>query len=256
MAKTPDKAKVSMIADLLRRIDRGDDMRLLARDAGRIAGDITPAELAAAEFSLLDDGYTPTAVNKLSSAFVLTLGYERQVSSPKDPSEDGHILQKVIAEHGVFRCLAGELSEAAADLRGMDCIFDTALEYRRLLHVVDHLGAMKEHFEREDDVILPYLKRFGWVSLCVAAENDHARLRADIDWLTSFVTAIQVCSPADYQAELTAGVATFCSCLSEHLVFEEGLLWPIALVVIDNPAVWRAMKALCEEIGYCGIHVS
>jgi len=256
MAKAPNKAKTAMIAELLRRIDQGGDMRLLAKDASRIASDISPAELAAAEFSLLDDGYTPVIVNKLSSAFVLMLGYERQVSGPKDQSEDGHILQKVIAEHGVFRCWAAELSEAAADLRAMDCIFDTALEYRRLLHVVEHLGAMKEHFEREDDVILPYLRRLGWASLCMAAENEHARLRADIDWLTSFVMAIQVCSPEDFQAELVAGVARFCSCLSEHLSFEDGLLWPIALVVIDDPAPWSAMKALCEEIGYCGIHVA
>jgi DUF438 domain-containing protein len=256
MAKALDKAKASMVAEFLRRIDRGDDMRLLAKDAGRIAGDISPAELAAAECSLLDDGYAPAVVNQLSTAFVLMLGYERQASRPKDPSQDGHILQKVIAEHGVFRCLAAELSEATADLRGMDCVLDTASEYRRLLHVVDHLHAMKEHFEREDDVILPYLRRFGWANLCVVAENDHAQLRADIDWLTSFVTAIQTCSPEDFQTALVAGVGRFCSCLSEHLSFEDGLLWPIALVVIDDPAAWRTMKAVCEEIGYCGIHVA
>lgn len=256
MAKTPDKAKASMITGLLRRIDRGDDIRVLVKDASRIAEDISPAELAAAEHSLLDDGYAPAAVNQLSAAFVFMLRYEQQVSGPKDESQDGHILQKVIAEHGVFRCLAAELSEATADLRAMECISDTASEYRRLLHVVDHLSAMKEHFEREDDVILPYLRRFGWANLCVVAENDHAQLRADIDSLTSLVTAIQAFSPEDFQTALVAVVGRFCSCLSEHLSFEDGLLWPIALVVIDDPAVWRTMKALCEEIGYCGIHVA
>jgi DUF438 domain-containing protein len=259
MAKAPDRAKASMIAEFLRRIDRGDDVRVLAKDASRIAEDISPAELAAAERSLLSDGYTPTAVNQLSDAFVLMRMYEQQVCGPKDRSQDGHILQKVTAEHGVFRCLAAELREATADLRAMECmecISDTASEYRRLIHVVDHLSAMKEHFEREDDVILPYMRRFGWANLCVVAENDHAQLRADIDSLTSLVTAIQAFSPEDFLTALVAGVGRFCSCLSEHLSFEDGLLWPIALVVIDNPAVWRTMKALCEEIGYCGIHVA
>jgi len=256
MAKTLDKARVSMVAELLRRIDKGDDVRLLAKDASRIAENISPAELAAAELSLLDDGYTPTAVNQLSTAFVVMRIYEQHVSGPKGQFQDVHILQKVTAEHGVFRCLAAELNEAAADLRAMECIWDTASEYRRLIHVVDHLSAMKEHFEREDDVILPYLKRLGWANLCVVAENDHAQLRADIDSLTSLVTAIHAFSPEDFQTALVAGVGRFCSCLLEHLSFEDGLLWPIALVVIDNPAVWRTMKALCEEIGYCGIHVS
>jgi DUF438 domain-containing protein len=256
MAKAPDKAKAFMVAELLRRIDRGDDVRVLAKDAGRIAENISPAELAAAGRTLLDEGYTPAAINQLSAAFVLMRRYEQQVSGPKDQSQDGHILQRVIAEHGVFRCLAAELSEATAGLRAMECISDTASEYRQLIHVVDHLPAMKEHFEREDDVILPYLRRVGWANLCVVAEKDHAQLRADIDWLTSFVTAIQVRSPEDFQTELAAGVGRFCSCLSQHLSFEDGLLWPIALVVIDNPAVWRTMKTFCEEIGYCGIHVA
>jgi len=256
MAKTLDKAKASMVAELLRRIDRGDDIRVLAKDAGRIAENISPAELAAAGRSLLDEGYAPTAINHLSAAFVLMRRYEQQVSGPKDQSQDGHILQRVIVEHGVFRCLAVELSEATADLRAMECISDTASEYRRLIHVVDHLCALKEHFEREDDVILPYLRRLGWANLCVVAENDHAHLRAHIDSLTSLVTAIQAFSPGDFQTALAAGVGRFCSCLSEHLSFEDGLLWPIALVVMDDPAVWRTMKALCEEIGYCGIHVA
>lgn len=256
MAKTPDKAKASVVAEFLRRIDSGDDMRVLAKDISRIAGDIGPAELAAAELTLLDDGYAPTVVNQLSTAFVLMLGYERQVSGPNEQSQDVHILQKVTAEHAVFRCLAAELNEAAADLGTMECVSDMASEYRRLVHVLDHLHAMREHFEREDDVILLYLRRLGWANLCVAAGNDHSQLRAHIDSLTSLVAAIHAFSRENFQATLAAGVKRFCSCLAQHLLFEESLVWPIALLVIDDPAVWKTMKALCEEIGYCGIHVT
>jgi hypothetical protein len=256
MAKTLDKARTSMVAEFLRRIDRGDDIRLLARDASRIAENMSPAELKAAGRSLLDEGYAPTIVTHLSTAFVLMRTYEQQRSGPRDQSQDGHILQKVTAEHGVFRCLAAELSEASAGLRGVECISDTAAEYRRLIHVVSHLYAMKEHFEREDDVILPYLRRVGWASLCVVAENDHAQLRAQIDGLTSLVTETNSLGPGEFQTALAVCVGRFCSCLSEHLSFEDGLLWPIALVVIDNPAVWRTMKTVCEEIGYCGVHVA
>jgi DUF438 domain-containing protein len=256
MARTVDKAKVSMVAEFLRQIDAGDDMRLLAKDANRIAENMSPAELAAAGCSLLDEGYAPTIVNHLSAAFVLMRTYEQQRSGPRDPSQDGHILQKVTAEHGVFRCLAAELSEASAGLRGVECISDTAAEYRRLMHVIDHLHAMKEHFEREDDVILPYLRRVGWASLCGVAETDHAQLSVQIDGLTSLVTETNALSPEDFQRALVGCIGRFCSCLAEHLSFEDGLLWPIALVVIDNPAVWRTMKTVCEEIGYCGIHVA
>ena len=256
MAGTIDKAKVSRVADFLRRIDRGENIRLLARNAGRIAEYISPVELMAAGRSLLDEGYAPAIVNHLSTAFLLMRRYGQQLSSPRHESQDGHILQRVSAEHAVFRCLAAEMSEAAASLRSVEYLSDTTTEYRRLAHVVSHLHAMKEHFEREDDVILPYLRRVGWAGLCAVAANDHTQLRAQIDCLTSLVTESQTLSPEDLKAALLSCVGRFCSYLLEHLSFEDGLLWPIALVVIDDPAVWKGMKTVCEEIGYCGVHVT
>jgi DUF438 domain-containing protein len=256
MAKTPDKAKASLVAEFLRRIDRGDDVRVLVRDASRIAESISPAELQAAQRRLLDDGYAPAAVNQLSTAFLLMRRYEQQVSAPRDPAQDGHILVKVIAEHGVFRCLAAELLEAARDLQALECLSDTTSEFRRLIHGIAHLQPMKEHFEREDDIILPYLRKRGWENLCEVVETDHAQLKSQIYHLTSFVTSFQAISPAEFQAALGPGIGRFCACLLDHLAFEDDLLWPLALVVIDNPAAWTTMKALAEEIGYCGIHAA
>jgi DUF438 domain-containing protein len=256
MAGTVDKAKVSRVAEFLRRIDRGENVRLLTKNACRIAEYISPVELVAAERSLLDEGYAPTLVNHLSTAFLLMRRYGQQLSGRRHESQDGHILQRVSAEHAVFRCLAAEMSEVAASLRAAECLSDTATEYRRLAHVVSHLHAMKEHFEREDDVILPYLRRVGWTGLCAVAANDHAQLRAQIDCLTSLVTETQTLSPEDLKAALVDCVVRFCSYLLEHLSLEDGLLWPIALVVIDDPAIWKGVKTVCEEIGYCGVHVT
>ena len=256
MAETPDIAKVSRVAVFLRQIDKGENVRLLAKNACRIAENISPVELAAAGHRLLDEGYEPTIVNHLSAAFLLMRRYGQQRFGPKDQPQDGHILQRVSAEHAVFRCLAAELSEAATSPRAAECMSDTTAEYRRLVHVVSHLRAMKEHFEREDDVILPYLRRVGWTGLCVVAANDHTQLAAQIDCLTSLVTETHTLSPEDLQSVLVGCVSKFCSRLLEHLSFEDGLLWPVALVVIDDPDVWRRMKNICEEIGYCGIHMT
>ena len=255
MAGTLDKAKVSRVADFLRRIDRGDDVKLLVKNACRIAEYVSPDELAAAGHKLLDEGYASTIVNHLSAAFLLMRRYARQLSGPKEKSQASHILQRVSAEHALFRCLAAELHEVAENLRASEYLSNTAAEYRQLAHAVSHLCAMKEHFEREDDVILPYLKRTGWDSLCTIAARDHMQLKAQIDCLTSLVSESQTLSPEDLQAALADCVESFCSCLLEHLSFEDGLLWPVALAVIDNPAVWQGMKTVCEEIGYCGIHV-
>lgn len=256
MPKTLDKAKIRKVADFLKRIDRGDDVRGLATSVRRISEDVSPVELAAAGRILFDEGYAPTIVNHLLAAFSLIGKYVDRSGGPKDYSQHGHILQRVSAEHALFRCLAAELSEIAVRLRAAPYLSDTMVEYGQFTHVVSHFSAMKEHFEREDDVILPYLRRIGWTGLCAVATNDHAQLGAQIDCLTSLVTEPHTLSPDDLQSSLVDCVGRFCACLLEHLSFEDSVLWPLALVVIDDPAVWTKIKTVCQEIGYCGIHVT
>jgi len=256
MSKTLDKAKIRRVADFLKRIDKGDDVRGLATSVRRITEDIGPVELAAAGRVLFNEGYAPTIVNHLLAAFSLIEKYVERSAGLQDCSQHGHILQRVSAEHALFRCLAAELSEIAASLRTAPYMSDALAEYRQLTHVVSHLNAMKEHFEREDDVILPYLKRVGWTGLCAVATNDHTQLSAQIDCLTSLVTEPQTLSPDDLQSSLVDCIGRFCACLLEHLSFEDSVLWPLALVVIDDPAVWKRIKTVCQEIGYCGIHMT
>ncbi|MFC1766256.1 hypothetical protein ACFL6U_29795 [Planctomycetota bacterium] len=45
-----------------------------------------------------------------------------------------------------------------------------------------------------------------------------------------------------------------CPLLQEHLAFEDGLLYPMALVLIDNEATWKTIKTLEEQVDYSGVH--
>lgn len=254
MEQKCDPSRARALVRLLQRMDGGEDIKLLAKEAGQIAPKIGPAEMAAAEQRLLDSGYTAAAVTQLSAAFVLMGVYERQKGGSPGASTDSHILQRVSAEHGIFRCLAVELGDALEDIVGLSEISDTSSELRRLAHAVRHLRAINEHFDREDDVILPYLKARGWTSLCQLVAKDHAQLRASVVNLAGLIATFEALEPEDFKSQLAAGVTSFCRCLSEHLSFEDGLLWPLMLVVVDKPATWKTIKALCDEIGYCGVH--
>jgi DUF438 domain-containing protein len=254
MEQKCDPSKARALVQLLQRMDGGENIKLLAKEAGQIAPKIGPAEMAAAERRLLDSGYTEAAVTQLSAAFVLMGVYERQKDRSPGASADSHILQRVSAEHGIFRCLAVELGDALEDVMGLSEISDTSSEFRRLAHAVRHLRAINEHFDREDDVILPYLKARGWTSLCQLVAKDHTQLKASVVNLAGLIATFEALEPEDFKSHLAAGVTSFCRCLSEHLSFEDGLLWPLMLVVVDKPGTWKTIKALCDEIGYCGVH--
>jgi DUF438 domain-containing protein len=232
----------------------GKDIKLLTKEAGEIAARVSPTEIAAAERRLLDSGYPAAAVTQLSAAFVLMGVYERQNSRPAEQAVDSHILRRVSAEHTMFRCLTAELGDVLEDIMGLDQMSDTSSEARRLAHAVRHLRPMSEHFDREDDVILPYMAARGWTGLCQLIARDHTQLRAHIDNLVGLVATFGTFEPQSFKSRLAAAITGFCACLLEHLSFEDGLLWPLMLIVIDDPATWKQIKALCDEIGYCGVH--
>lgn len=254
MQQECSKSKTRALVRILRRIDEGEDLRLVAQEAGQIAENVGPGEMAAAQDRLRKSGYPDLVIAQLSAAFVLAGVYERQRSRSIDSSPPPDILQMVTAEHAMFRALAGQLVRVLEDIQTLDSMTDTSVEYRRLVHTVRHLRGMNEHFDREEDAIFPYLRRQGWAALCRMAAADHEKLRNHVGRLTVLVGMSGEFQLQEFRSRLTREISGFCQHLHEHLSFEDGLLWPMALVVIDDPTTWKTITALCDEIGYCGIH--
>jgi len=58
-----------------------------------------------------------------------------------------------------------------------------------------------------------------------------------------------------FKAELITTSRRLQTIMQEHLSQEDCILYPIALRIINDTEVWEQMKALCDEIGYCGLHL-
>lgn len=249
-----NQSKTLALIRLLERIAAGEDLRLVGGEVGKIVGAVGAGEILAAQDHLRQSGYSDGMVAQLLAAFTLMGAYVQRKNQAIGEVTAPHILQMATAEHAMFRSLATQLERVLADLRAVEHLSDTSVEFRRLAHVVHHLKALNEHFDREEDVILPYLRRQSWAGLCRAVAADHARLRTYIDQLTALIDTMSELPPEEFRSYVAAVIDGFCSCLREHLSFEDGLLWPLALVVLDDPATWETITALSDEIGYCGIH--
>jgi DUF438 domain-containing protein len=251
MANTHRNTKKWALTGLFKRIDQGEDPKLLRSEASQLAKSVNPDDIAAAQQTLIDEGYSCRLAHQLSATFVL-MGLQRRKDNN---SENGlpydHILQKIIAEHDLARCFMADLKNVAETICGLNGLTDVSSEFRNLSHIIEHLSAMKEHIEREEDVIFPYLRKLGWEGLCLTAQNEHAKIRIDIDNLVALITSFNEISLEDFKTWLLSIARRLSSIMLEHLSYEDDLLWPISLVVIDDVKVWETIKALCDEIGYC-----
>jgi DUF438 domain-containing protein len=250
MAKTYHSSNRWALTGLFKRINLGDDPKLLQDEACHLADKVDSDDIAAAQKALIDEGYPSQVVQKISSVFVL-MGLHKEKAGPKETTlADNHILQKIFAEHTLARCYLGDLIQITEQIAHLENLTDVSSEFRRLLRIIDHFHQFKQHIEREEDIIFPYLRKYGWKEICKADEEEHKKIVTDIDNLAALVFSLNTIKFENFNRYLQKIVKHFVPLLQGHLSYEEELLWPIALVVVDDAKVWETIKALADEFEY------
>lgn len=255
MANTAESRRAQTLSRLLRRINRGDDPNLIRKEANQLLRNISPKDISAAEQNLIDDGYSVQVVQLLSATFMLMGIPEEQSANLRTWLPVNHLLRTVMVEHDVFQCFLADLNETVEAIGCLYHLTDVSSEFRKLAHIIEHLTAMKKHIEREDDVIFPYLRKHGRISLCRAMQGDHINIRTEIDNLGSLVVLFSEVKLEQFKAGLIAASRRLWAITQEHISQEDEILYPIALRIIGDAKIWEKMKAICDEIGYCGIHL-
>jgi len=255
MTRPTKKCLAEELEGLLLQINDGKPTADIRKQANRLISAITPQDIAQAEDKLMREGLSAQRVQQLSASFILMGLMEGNKSNLRERLTERHVLKKVLAEHDMLQCFIGDLEEVALRISQADFLNDTSGEIRRLEHIAEHVGAMEEHIDREEDVIFPALRSQGWDSLCRSVENDHVYIRSGIGEMTKLVGVFGEISFGVFKDRLLSIVKTLCPILREHLFYEDHILYPVAVAMIDNPPFWDRMHQVCDEIDYCGIHL-
>lgn len=244
--------KIYKLTQLLRRINAGEDLQKVTREAKNFLAGIGPRQLALAEHFLLQCGYSVADLWRLCAAHAEILGDR----SAKLKAELGpnHIIQQILAEHAVMRCFLAELDDVNNAIQRADYCSSESTELRRLVHITGHLLACDEHKEREDQVIFIELERHGLYGPAEIVKTEHLVLDMCMCRLVELIRSLEGTEFSRLKEELDQVVKDLVPTMREHLFKEENLLFPLALELIDDPITWERMKGLCDEIGYCGLH--
>lgn len=240
---------------LLRRISKGEDPAVLRKEATRLINDVRPQDIAAAEQNLIESGFPAQLVQQLSSAFMLMGILEEHSVSVRSKLPYSHILRKVMSEHELARCYLADLEAVVKEIEVQEKITDVSSEFRRLTHIIEHLNAMDEHIDREEDIIFPFLQKHGWATLCRSAHDDHVYIKVAVDDLIKLVSGFKQQDCREFKVRLNSISRYLIKRMLEHLFQEDNILYPIALEIINDKNVWEKMRGVCDDIGYCGVHV-
>jgi uncharacterized protein len=255
MGKCKNNSLAEELTGFLMKLHEGKNDTRLRKEATRLISSITPNDIARAEERLARKGLTSGKIQQLSAAFVLMGVLEDNAEALRQRLGPHHILRKVMAEHELFRCFLADLEEVALQIQATDQLTPTSAVFMRLSHIVEHLNAMDEHMAREDDVLYPELKSHGWQSLFDHVENEHIHIQLAINDLVKLVMAFEQMPFGNFKTRLLSTVRYLCPLLRDHLFQEDRALFPLAASMVSDDKVWQRLRTVCNEIGYCGIHL-
>jgi DUF438 domain-containing protein len=244
-----------VLTHLLKRINQGANPKGLRKEARQLISSVTSKDIASAEQNLINKGFTPQLAGQLSSVFVLLGILEEQSGSLKERLPASHILRKVFAEHELLLCFLADFIDVSEAIGKKRHLSDTSSEFMKLSHIVEHLNAMEEHIEREESIIFPYLKKHGWDSLCRSAHSDHVYIKIAVNDLITLIGSYKKTNLKNFKTRLNSISKYLGTTIAEHVFQEDNILYPIAIEVIDDKKVWDQIKTVCEDIGYCGVHL-
>jgi len=231
------------------------DKDALQKRANRLIDAVSPNDFERAERNLMRNGIPPRKIQQLSTLFIMMGLAEKQKSDLRPRLPDYHILRKVMAEHEMLRCFLADLEEVAIQIQEASHLTVTSGEFMRLSHIVEHLNSLDEHIGREDDVLFPALQKYGWKSLFMQISSEHTYIQMAVDDLLKLLVAFEKMPFTNFKTRLLSTVRYLCPLLREHLFHEDRVLFPLAVSITDDNNLWERLRQICNEIGYCGIHL-
>jgi DUF438 domain-containing protein len=211
-----------------------------------------PEDIALAEQSLLESGFSQGDLRKLYPLEMQLLGNQTQRIRSILPAN--HVVRRIICEHEFIMCFLADLEEASSRIRLMEARDDTTATFRKLEHSVWHLTGLNVHHGLEDDVIMPEIKNRGYAVLAEAGKLDHVFIDASIGKLAELVINGHKMQWPFFKREINLAVSALVSAYREHIFREDNIMLPTALKVIDNPKVWQRINEYCDDISYCCMH--
>ena len=255
MNKHGNKNLAEELTSFLIELSDCKNKEALRKQANQLIDSVSPLDFERAESNLMKNGIPPRKIQQLSTLFIMMGLAEKEKSDLRQRLPDYHILRKVMAEHEMIRCFLADLEEVAQRICHASHLTPTSSELMQLSHIAEHLNSLEEHIGREDDVLFPALKERGWKSLFCRIESEHAYIQMAVDDLIKLIMVFEKMPFNNFKTKLISTVRYLCPLLREHLFHEDRVLFPLAVSTMDDEKLWERLRHMCNEIGYCGIHL-
>lgn len=233
------------VLDLVNKIRDGEgELTEKVRDA---LMDTDPFLIERAEAELLEEGVSRDDIMLLcdarSEVFIAADEIDETILE-----RPGHPIHTLMEEHRQILLFMTEVRSAAREMRAGDPRPD---ETRACLDEVEpFIKEARKHFEREENVLFPYLEKHGIEGPPKAMWSEHEVLRANEQELISLIARRRYMGPDEFISELECQASTLLALLNAHFHKENHVLFPMAIRALDVHE-WNEARRQFVDIGPC-----
>ncbi|SDF51252.1 DUF438 domain-containing protein [Sporolituus thermophilus] len=241
------KQRVEMIVDLIKRYRAGEDLAQIKREAKVIFAHIRPEELRHAEEHLEAIGMDVRDLHDLRTLHLKTL--EEELAQIRAATPPWHPVRTMIDEHDQILRTLNALEDLNGQVQQAPAL--TATMLAKLETIADNLLAAEHHHAREEQVVFPELTKRNIGGTVEVMNMEHSALRSKKQALKNLAKQGNHIEFSRFQQELHELAQALVYDLSDHIYKENHILYPAALRLVTDEALWQELKTRCDEVGYC-----
>lgn len=263
----PTDTRKAKVKELITRLHNGEDPDRIKDEFGNVIHGLTPLEIAAIEGEMIREGMPREEIHRLCDVHLAVMKDAINETPPELP--EWHPIRILLAEHREFlmaatrlRNIGAALARAAGDspethAGGMSSttVRDPdgfAIPWETVKEIENITGGFRHeelHYQREENVLFPYLERHGITEPPAIMWMDHDRIRGIKKDLRNLVDQRETMGPGEFALSLRETALTYHEALSSHFYKENNILFPSSVKVITDPE-WDGIRESFDDIGY------
>jgi len=231
MSKLLSNERKDALRKILDRLRAGESPEALKEEFKELLGEVTPLEISQIEAELVKEG---TPREELMSLCDVHMAMFKESLSKEPDVPDWHPIHILYEEHRGMLQAAERIWKIARDGANQD---------DELQLLAGKLADTEVHYQREENVLFPYLEKHGITEPPAIMWMEHDRIRAERKALISLIES------GTRGKLLETKARGLHELFAAHFQKEGKILFPSAIEVITD-AEWKRIRKEFDEIGY------
>ncbi len=238
--------KKTKIKNLLKALHENPQSVEVKQELKRIVCDLQPPEIAVIEEELVKEGMSREELQRFCDIHLEV--FKEALEKEQAIAPEGHPIRILMEEHKIMLGFPEKLRKTINESLDSQINMNQALN--EIKNIIKHFKESEKHYQREENVLFPYLERKGITQPPAIMWMEHDKIRAIKKQIYRLFEEQAGKDFKEFLNKLSEANTALNDMLLSHFTKENKILFPTALNVIGEEE-WSEIAEQFEGIGYC-----